>query len=409
MRSTFARIAPVLVLATFVALSSASVSAQSFPLLTASDFSYHLQSWDPIQRVWATMNPTQQSYYFNRARCECAGDQTSYGGSFRIAIEMAPTTGDKIRNLLNQNGLGTGIARLYAGGNEVSCLTPANVIGGTLATYCVNLVDPADLNAGIPGGMATLAATRVWFSDPIPVAWVFNAASYPVCSGSACNDLGKCAAPAAKVNVYFWAQTSSSPAPDMSNSLFSVNLAGAVPLAPVGVTVQGGNEALAVGWGWPTGTNAVGGGEVFGVQLFCQRAPDQQVFRLGDFGAAFVTSQTLCPDVAPAPSVPLPFDNLYPGFLCSGLIPVTTNSYRIKGLQNGLPYTVGVAAVDRFGNVSLTNTADGTPSAPDGGISVQTRFPGGCGCVLGGRDAANAFGLPLLVLAAWLLSRRRRR
>jgi hypothetical protein len=134
-------------LAGLVTSVSLYASAQT---LTAADFAYHLQRYDVAQQSWLQMNATEQAYFFNRARCECAGDTTSFSGYFRIAIQPGPVTGDKIKALLGQNVGGNGVARLYAGTNVVSCLSPASSVGA-LSNYCLNLSDPGDASAGIEG------------------------------------------------------------------------------------------------------------------------------------------------------------------------------------------------------------------------------------------------------------------
>ncbi len=98
-----------------------------------------------------------------------------------------------------------------------------------------------------------------------------------------------------------------------------------------------------------------------GVQIFCQRGADTQVFPTGSFGnPSYQTPATLCPNntaaVAAATTTGSPFSNLDPKYLCSGLIPAASNSHRITGLQNGIWYGVGVAAVDRYGNIGAISS-----------------------------------------------------
>ena len=107
--------------------------------------------------------------------------------------------------------------------------------------------------------------------------------------------------------------------------------------------------------------------------------------------------------------------SLDPRFLCSGLIPSNTTSYRITGLQNGIDYGVGVAAVDKFGNISAISgpvyrmpipTVDFYSEYRDLGGSAQGGF-----CSLGSwhsRESA-ALGICLAGLALVLVVRRRSR
>jgi hypothetical protein len=116
-----------------------------------------------------------------------------------------------------------------------------------------------------------------------------------------------------------------------------------------------------VSWSWPAGAPD---SSSLGVQLLCQRGADAQVFNLGTYAQSFMTSASLCPNTAPATSTTSPFGNLDPRYLCSGLLPATTTSYRINGLQNGVSYGVGAVAVDKYGNVSeLSNIAYGIPES----------------------------------------------
>jgi hypothetical protein len=392
-------------------LVSPDVSAQtgsggtggSAAALTKSDFTFYLQYYDPGQKSWIVMNQTQQTYFLNRARCECDGDTTNYTGYFRIAIEPASSVADKIRNLLNQNLVGSGSARLYAGGNVVNCLSPSSATAGTYSSYCMNLINPSDPSAGIVGGMATFAATRVWHSDPLPVAWLFNAANYPVCSGSACDATASCTTTSATVTIYFWTQTTAMQLPDMTDSSFNVNLVGQSAFAPDNVAAEGANEALTVSWSWPGGLNPAGNASFLGVQLFCERAPDFQVFKSGTFSAAFMTSAATCPGVAPAPSGDLAFANLDPSYLCSGLLPSTTTSYHITRLENGVTYGVGVAGVDKFGNLSPIAPADVVYASPVPGVGGSGDSAGfahaqGCSCAVSGQGDGHG---PLASLG-WL-------
>ena len=385
-------------LALFTGARASAQSSTAAPLSWSTDFTYYLQYYDAGQKQWLQMNPTQQTYYFNRARCECDADQTNDTGSFRVAIQPGPNTGNKVQALLNQNLVGSGTVRLYAGSNIVNCLTPSAAAGGiALSGYCINLLNPDQDDAGVDGGMAVFAATRVWYSPPIPVAWLFNAVNYPVCnSTTSCDSTTTCATAAATVSIYFWGQTSSSQVPDMQDSLIPVNLVGQSAFVPDSVAVDGGNEALNVSWSWPNGHDASANPAFLGVQLFCVRGQNNQVFPTGTFSAAYMTSASLCPAAAPATAAGGGLAQLDPSYLCSGLLPTTATSHRITGLQNGIPYGVGVAAVDKFGNIGSVSDlvyASPIPSTEQGG---------GCDLAGGsGRPGALGglawFGMALLI------------
>jgi hypothetical protein len=363
--------------------------------LSTSDFTFFLEHYDPGQKQWTQMNSTQQQFFFNRVRCECDGDTTNWSGYFKIAIQPGSNTSSKVAALLAQNLLSLGSARLYAGGNVVNCLDPTNVLA---PSFCLNLIEPGNQAAGIEGGIMAVASLRVWESNPIPAAWLFNSATPPVCQGSVCDSTANCGTAALTSVIYFWAQTTSLTTPDLSNLSFNVTLVGQVAFAPTGVTAVGGNEALAVSWGWPTGINPAADPTFLGMQLFCVRGQDTQVFPTGTFGPAYMTPSgtfSICPNVAPASSS-TGILGLDPNYLCSGLVPSTTTSYRITGLQNGIEYGVAVAAVDKYGNISsVSDTVYASPisSTEQGGSCELAGWHGRPG-ILGG---LGLLGIGLLV------------
>jgi hypothetical protein len=394
-----------------------SDDAATAAALSSTDFAFSIERYDALAGMWVKLNPTEQAFFFDRARCECAEDTSNFTGSIKIAIEPSAAAAQKIQSLLAANLVANGSARLYAGGNAINCLDTSSAVA---PAYCLNLLDPSSYTASIPGGMAAFLAQRVWQSPPIPVAWLFGAAQTPVCnSPQSCNQTSTCGTTMAAQTIYFWAQTSSAATPDRSDLAFNINLVGQVPYGPADVTVEAANEALIVQWGWPTGIIPAANPSFLGVQLFCQRGQDNQVFRSGTYTAAFTSSAVTCPAVAPTPAGPLAFANLDQSYLCSGLIPATATSYRINGLQNGIFYGVGVAAVDKYGNLSPIAPTDivyQAPSAsaasPDGGAGdggVHQGGSGGCALASGHGPRQGWTGLGLLLLGALLLGRTRSR
>ena len=99
-------------------------------------------------------------------------------------------------------------------------------------------------------------------------------------------------------------------------------LVGYVPLTPTNVTAVGGNEALVVSWNWGA-INIAADAAIAGVQLFCQRDTDTQVFSRGTFAPAYTTAASLCPTKATTQSTGSPFSDLDPRYLCSGLLPAS--------------------------------------------------------------------------------------
>jgi MYXO-CTERM domain-containing protein len=151
--------------------------------------------------------------------------------------------------------------------------------------------------------------------------------------------------------------------------------------------------------------------------VFCTRGDDLQVFNPSYFNNQYLTGQMLCSATTPpistastnasaagittaveigAPSI---FQTLDRSYLCSGLLPPSQTSLRLGTLQNGILYTVGVAAVDHSGNASPIQSG-----------FVQTPIAtgrSGCDCQLTGNDrSAVPWGA---MLALGVASRLRRR
>jgi hypothetical protein len=366
--------------------------------LSTSDFAFYFESYDPAQEAWVRMNPTQQQYFFNRARCECNGDATNFSGYVKLAIVPSTGTPQKIQTLLQDNLVSTGAGRLYAGMDGVDCLVPTAYVTG-LSSICTNLLDPSDYTAGFP--MTVFLSQRMYESPPIPVAWLYNSLAKPACgAGGTCDATSTCATTSTSQSIYFWAQTSASPYPDRSDLSVALTLVGRVPYTPTGVTATPGNEALVVNWGWPSSISPQADSSFLGVQLFCQREADAQVFAAGEFAQSYMTSASLCPNAVPSTSPNGPFGNLDPRYLCSGLLPPTTTSHRITGLQNGIPYGVGIVAVDKFGNVSELSTI--AYATPDSSISAPRFGSQGSSCELTGRHGrpgpfSSLLGIGLIV------------
>jgi hypothetical protein len=212
----------------------------------------------------------------------------------------------------------------------------------------------------------------------------------------------------------------------------NITLTGAPPTAPGGITVEGGDEALVVSWA-PISTSTVT--NLAGFLVFCVRGDGLQVFNPSyyDFknDRPYLTSQILCPPGTPitatasssaagtttAVQVPAPpsIHNLDPNDLCSGLLPPTQSSVRIEILQNGIPYTVGVAAVDTSLNASPIAMGFVQEPVPTINLYQAYRDAGGQAtggyCALAGRGAR--LGTISVLAGAGLLGlvifRRRRR
>ena len=368
--------------------------------LAASDFTIKYEYYDGKQ--WVQMNDTQQKYFFNRARCECVADSTNWTGYVKIAILPDTNTGQKIQQLLTASGFAFGVGKLYAGNNNVNCLNP-NYFSGGVSGACTNLLDPNDFTASFP--LTVFESQRLYETPPIAVATLFNSLAIPTCgSNGTCSVVTACDSPLVTQTIYFWAQTAPGNVPDAQAFTSSVSLDGALSFEPFNVSAEGGNEALVVNWGWQTGLTPSGDPNFLGVQIFCQRGQDNYVFPSGSYGPTYMTSANVCKDVAPANDSPGQFSNYDPIYLCSGLLPSTATSYRIKGLQNGIPYGVGVAAIDRYYNVSaISEIAYATP-IPTVDFYSDYKSSGGAAqggfCALSGRHSRP--GLAALLFLAGL-------
>jgi hypothetical protein len=113
----------------------------------------------------------------------------------------------------------------------------------------------------------------------------------------------------------------------------------------------------------------------------------------------------------PAPDA---LERLDPAFLCADRIAPQSSGVRIKGLQNGIPYVIGVTSVDKNGNASPIIEAILQRPIPTRDFYNGYRQAGGaaeggyCALARGGRVAGAAeiaVGGALLMMAA----RRRRR
>jgi hypothetical protein len=353
----------ILISAIWATALAGRAQAQSGPSLAATDFTILFERQSGSQ--WVQMTSVEQQYFFNRARCQCDQDPN---GEFKIIIQPAAGVAQKIQTLLQSDSTAPGIGRLFAGAAGIDCLAQSNAIG-SLAAYCTNLLDPGNY-PGVAFPMAVFESSSYWESPPIPVAYLFNSQIVPSCGRQGtCDSASACSRTSVETSIQFWAQTNSGLGPDMDPGPSAlVALVGQVPLVPTNVAVAGGNEALSVSWSWPAGITVAADSNFLGVQLFCQRGADNQVFQTGAFGPAYQTAATLCPmNSRTEPTANVPFANFDPKYLCSGLIPATTTSYRIAGLQNGIWYGVGVAAVDRYGNIgAISDIVYATPSAGTG-------------------------------------------
>ena len=400
-----------------IGLSTSTVSG-----LAASDFTFNTEYFDTGSRSWVQMNTTQSSYFFNRARCECVDPNVNdpnyngnYEGYFKIAILPATATSQKIQTLLARNGVPLGDGRLYAGSNGVDCLSPNGYTGG-VASACTNLLNPTSGGYGESFPMTDFESKRLYESPPIAVSTLFG--SLTACGpNNTCDSISTCSTGFSTQTIFFWARTTGYEYPDTNGITFTINLNGELQYGPSGVNVQGGNNALMVNWTWAAGLTPSADPNFLGIQIFCQRGASDQVFKSGSYGASFQQSGALCPSVAPIIASPSAFSNLSPLYLCSGLLPSTATSYRIKNLQNGIWYGVAVAAVDKYGNVTDIPDSSVVYGMPIPTVDFYTEYRDAGGKTKGGfcslagwhrRPGALAL-VSFLVVGLVLVARRRRK
>lgn len=151
--------------------------------------------------------------------------------------------------------------------------------------------------------------------------------------------------------------------PDVTDLGTTVTLDGQGPPAPTNVQLRPGNEAIEVTWtGVPQGEQR----EFAGYQVLCSRGGEHHVFKEGTYRASYTPRDTCAEESTTTPLTtdplwtlaqtmtgppPAALANLETKYLCSNLIG-GGSSWRIKGLQNGIPYVVGVVSVDKTGNAS---------------------------------------------------------
>jgi hypothetical protein len=307
--------------------------------LTASDFLIRIEQ--KVGNDWPYLQDAELARFFTRARCEC-------GEQIRVRVELSTTGNAKVTTS------SVGYVR--------------TLLGSTSVCVAGSATERRSANCPQLGSDIQLAAIKNKFLEvPLTVTKLFlpNGDS-PAAGGCAME---------APQNVWLWVDTANVNAPDASltdsNAPFlKLALHGKSPAAPGGVRVVSGGEALEVSWDAVTGDpNFVGGGYM----VFCARAGEIPVFNPSYFSGQFssavlcsvgapLVSATASPELLAAPieaadvngtkvTSPEAFKNLDPAFVCSDLLTSQTST-RIRGLQNDIPYVVGVASVDRVGNPS---------------------------------------------------------
>ncbi|HEY7370573.1 MAG TPA: hypothetical protein VIF57_00235 [Polyangia bacterium] len=186
---------------------------------------------------------------------------------------------------------------------------------------------------------------------------------------------------------------------------------------PKGIIVQGGDEAVTISW--PRVDSSIIT-DLLGYQVLCNRAGELQVFNDGTFAAGFQECNVPGGDAGVGSGEnDGGVNGLDPRFICSPLLSATASSFRVKILQNGIYYGVGVVAIDISGNASLPNVmfekAIATKSFYEVYRNDDDLHPGAANgglCALGARTSARGtaagLGAALAIAAAVVAIRRRR-
>jgi len=380
--------------------------------LTKDDFEITLWRLDgkPEDKKWVVLNDYDLKTFFNRARCECKTP-------VRIRA-LAKTTG-RAKISTHQADV-----RLRVGG-----ATCATAMGSTPMPYCTDIANSMQTD------VAVLVTPGLTVENTADVLFAKQTAPLPGDKSSVCDQAS------ISQSVWLWVDVNNDHAADITDAKIDFTADGQAPPAPQDFRVRAGQEALEVEW-----TVATPAPDLQSFIVFCSRGGDTPVFAPGSFTPAYASVGSTCPQSIASPSTtnttttttttttmalgalapladevpltgqrgasPLQFRVLDPRFACSNLLARTQNSYRIKILQNGIPYLVGVAAVDKTGNASPIEEVLLQVPVPTRDFYRGYRADGGAaegGCALGRRAGAGRYLLvAALPLVALLLRRRRR-
>jgi hypothetical protein len=381
--------------------------AQNSPGLVAADFTIRLLRPDD-SGGWVSLTNMELRTYINQARCQC---NTKIG----FEVQMAPSSRSKLSSL---TATGSN-ARLYVGAN---C---AQLNATDSAPQCPS----AQLLARLDG-LASLASS----------AWISETTVGALFAG-----VSKTYTDTLTTAIWLWLDSTGAGYPDsgvsgISAPYLGIMLDGTPPPAPSGIVVEGGDKSLTVSWA-STGTEPP---DLAGYLVFCMGADGQAVFKPSRYNNQYFTGQNLCAanpiaidltgsttslagsTTATEVSSPAVFQNLDPAYLCSDLFTPSVASARIRIPQNGVPYSVGVAAVDNSGNISPITSAfvqagvaspddsgslgdDPSHPGPSGGLASTTPA---CACRLGSdarRPGASALLVSAGLVALSIVFRRRRK
>jgi hypothetical protein len=304
--------------------------------LGKEDFLIRLQKLEGERWVFASENDLL--YLFNRANCQCETP-------VRVVVETTQTG----RLKLSAQRASKGVLRVRVGNSDCVARDARR-----MTAECEDLATTTDITNLVRAPLEVVTT----------VAKLFERAP----TGGAQPDSSPCSREGTSF-IWLWIDTEPDDLPDSEDAPnFPIKVHGSGPMAPRDVRVTSGNEALEVEW---TGVTEVA--DFQGYVVLCGRG-DIPVFEPGTFSPRFDTPAGLCPERTALPftvgasyltevpregqrgPAPPRLQALDPAFLCSNLLTSQTRT-RISVLQNGIPYVVGVASVDRYGNASAIEEA----------------------------------------------------
>jgi hypothetical protein len=352
--------------------------------LAESDFTITVQA-KTASGSWTELSTDDAKTFFDRARCEC-------GTAVRFVVRVSSTSVEtKISTLLASSDA-DGEARLYLAQSSGCTSDP------TESSYGCVLLDQVD-------ALDSLAKNGYWVTTEVKIADLFA-------SDGSCELLKT-------TYVWLWIDTASDGTADLTGDSapsLGLRLDGKGLAAPTGLSVEAGKEALILNWTSLDSTSS-STSDLAGYLVFCANSDGSAVFSTPSnthfVSPATLVKASLCPDqdALDSASFVSSLTNLSPAYLCSGLIAEGQTSYRLKGLQNDLSYTVILVAVDEDGNLGTpTDAVTGTPVLT---VDFYNEYANEGGAPVGGycnltQAAGPARAVTILVLLVLPIVARRR-
>jgi hypothetical protein len=291
----------------------------------------------------ANLSDFNVNRFFNKARCDCDEDVF-------IFVSLKPSGIAK-----RANAVRTGSMEMWVGTDCTNTLTRGS--------FCKLIANPTwaeFLNLGKRNIQTTARIVSTYTGASVTTpdgdgGVTTGTVTFPA------NGTETCTAPIETFNQSIWVlvSTTSVGTYDITaKRLVPIRLTPPNPPEPSGVTVQPASQALIVSW---PKINTALFPNILGYQILCSRAGSLQVFANGTFAPGFQSARSVCPDKPDRFPAAGGVEGLDPLFACSPLLTATNDSYRVKILQDGIPYGVAVVTVDTSGNPSVPNILYETP------------------------------------------------